>query len=171
MRHRIIKRVKWKKNASDFCSHVWYAGKRGKQRFVLSKNPVYTKSATFDMPGSGANHVLHYPKSLLIQSYIGYRLLKNSDLVTKDMQPSEDMSTLSYEDISSNFLFFSSIIFLFVHSVDSICSLIPSSQGCLPRKSSFITKHFCSKYSLHFRGVLNKVSHGYALSWGPTPYP
>ena len=157
-------------------------------------HPIFV--ATFDMPGSGANNVLFYQKILFIQSrprlicrlaeqttfcFIQkaclYKVIsitvywKNSDLVTKDMQPSEDMSTLSYEDISSNFLFFSSIIFLFVHSVDSICSLIPSSQGCLPRKSSFNTKHFCSKYSLHFRGVLNKVSYGYALSWGPTPYP
>ena len=157
-------------------------------------HPIFV--ATFDMPGSGANNVLFYQKILFIQSRPRlicrvaeqttfciiqkaclYKVIsitvywKHSDLVTKDMQPSEDMSTLSYEDISSNFLFFSSIIFLFVHSVDSICSLIPSSQGCLPRKSSFNTKHFCSKYSLHFRGVLNKVSYGYALSWGPTPYP
>ena len=157
-------------------------------------HPIFV--ATFDMPGSGANNVLFYQKILFIQSRPRlicrvaeqttfciiqkaclYKVIsitvywKNSNLVTKDMQPSEDMSTLSYEDISSNFLFFSSIIFLFVHSVDSICSLIPSSQGCLPRKSSFNTKYFCSKYSLHFRGVLNKVSYGYALSWGPTPYP
>ena len=146
-------------------------------------HPIFV--ATFDMPGSGANNVLFYQKILFIQSrprlicrvaeqttfcFIQkaclYKVIsitvywKNSNLVTKDMQPSEDMSTLSYEDISSNFLFFSSIIFLFVHSVDSICSLIPSSQGCLPRKSSFITKHFCSKYSLHIRGVLNKVLYG-----------
>ena len=65
------------------------------------------------MPGSGANHVLLYPKSLLIQSYIDYRLLKNSDLVTKDMQPSEDMSTLSYESLRGHLL---QLSFLFFHN-------------------------------------------------------
>ena len=92
--------------------------------------------ATFDMPGSGANNVLFYQKILFIQSRPHlicrvaeqttfcftqkaclYKVIsitvywKHSDLVTKDMQPSEDMSTLSYEDISYNFLFFSSMIF------------------------------------------------------------
>ena len=139
MRHRIIKRVKWKKMSLIFV-------------------------ATFDMPGSGANNVLFYQKILFIQSRPRlicrvaeqttfciiqkaclYKVIsitvywKNSNLVTKDMQPSEDMSTLSYEDISYNFLFFSFIIFLFVHSVDSICGrIIMSACWYLQAKAAYL---------------------------------
>ena len=120
--------------------------------------------ATFDMPGSAANNVLFYERILFIQSrprlicrvaeqttfcFIQkaclYKVIsitvywKNSDLVTKDMQPSEDMSTLSYEDISYNFLFFSFIIFLFVHSVDSICGrIIMSARWYLQAKAAYL---------------------------------
>ena len=116
------------------------------------------------MPGSGANHVLFYQKILFTQSrprlicrvaaqttfcFIPkaclYKVIsitvywKNSDLVTKDMQPSEDMSTLSYADISYNFLFFSSIIVLFVHSVDSICGrIIMSARWYLQAKAAYL---------------------------------
>ena len=120
--------------------------------------------ATFDMPGSGANNVLFYQKILFIQSRPHlicrvaeqttfciiqkaclYKVIsitvywKNSDLVTKDMQPSEDMSTLSYEGISYNFLFFSSMIFLFVLSVDSICGrIIMSACWYLQAKAAYL---------------------------------
>lgn len=119
--------------------------------------------ATFDMPGSGANNVLFYQKILFIQSrprlicrvaeqttfcFIQksclYKVLsisfywKNSDLVTKDMQPSKDMSTFSYVDISYNFLFFSSF-FLFVHSVASICGrIIMSARWYLQAKAAYL---------------------------------
>lgn len=113
MRHRIIKRVKWKKMSLIFV-------------------------ATFDMPGSGANNVLFYQKILFIQSRPHlicrvaeqttfcftqkaclYKVIsitvygKNSNLVTKDMQPSEDMSTLSYESLRGHLL---QLSFLFFHN-------------------------------------------------------
>ena len=113
MRHRIIKRVKWRKMSLIFV-------------------------ATFDMPGSGANNVLFYQKILFIQSRPRlicrvaeqttfciiqkaclYKVIsitvygKNSNLVTKDIQPSEDMSTLSYESLRGHLL---QLSFLFFHN-------------------------------------------------------
>lgn len=160
MRHPTIKRVKWKKNISDFCSHVWYAGQRGKPRFVFSKNPVYTKSATFDMPGTGQTTFCFIQKSCLYKVISITVHWKNSDLVTKDMQPLKDMSTFSYADISYNV--FSFLPFFYIRSFSCLksCQLADTFKPRLPRSSRLTLSIFVQNIAFMSGGYSTKFYTG-----------